>query len=111
MSDICVCVSVSVVCVCVCAQGDTSAQSDPQLYASALASLCHWYHTHAVHLAAASHPHATAAPPPLVVNTPGWVKGIGLELLTQLINCLGPSHVIQVSMQYALSLLLLCYVM
>jgi polynucleotide 5'-kinase involved in rRNA processing len=38
---------------------------------------------------------ATAAqqpPPPLVINTPGWITGLGLELLAEALRCAGPSY-------------------
>ncbi|KAL1899192.1 Polynucleotide 5'-hydroxyl-kinase grc3 [Sporothrix stenoceras] len=34
---------------------------------------------------------------PLVVNTPGWIQGTGLEILTELLKRMRPSHVIYMS--------------
>jgi polynucleotide 5'-kinase involved in rRNA processing len=38
-----------------------------------------------------------AAGVPLVVNTQGWVKGMGLDLLTECLQHALPSHLLQVS--------------
>ncbi|KAL8028822.1 hypothetical protein ABFS82_14G183300 [Erythranthe guttata] len=33
---------------------------------------------------------------PLVINTPGWVKGIGYELLVDMLNYISPTHVVNI---------------
>jgi hypothetical protein len=30
--------------------------------------------------------------PPLVINTPGWITGLGLDLLAEVLRCAGPTH-------------------
>lgn len=30
--------------------------------------------------------------PPLVINTPGWITGLGLDLLADVLRCAGPTH-------------------
>lgn len=58
-----------------------SPASDPDLYLAAVADLVAHYRNRLGNL-------------PLVVNTPGWVQGTGLDLLTSLIDLARPSHVI-----------------
>ncbi|XP_074831887.1 polynucleotide 5'-hydroxyl-kinase NOL9 isoform X2 [Carettochelys insculpta] len=36
---------------------------------------------------------------PLIINTMGWVKGVGLLLLTDIIRLLAPSHIVQISVE------------
>lgn len=55
--------------------------SDPQLYLEAVADLLTHYRNRYASL-------------PLVVNTPGWVQGTGLDMLTSLIDTMRPSHVL-----------------
>jgi polynucleotide 5'-hydroxyl-kinase GRC3/NOL9 len=68
-------------------QGDVSSQSEPGRYLQAVQALCSRYYSMAAAAAAAQHP-----PPPLVVNTPGWITGLGLELLAEALRCAGPSY-------------------
>ncbi|KAF6256470.1 HAD-like domain-containing protein [Scenedesmus sp. NREL 46B-D3] len=72
-------------------QGDVSSQSEPGRYLQAVQELCSRYYSMAAAAAAAQQP-----PPPLVINTPGWITGLGLELLAEALRCAGPSHVIDV---------------
>ncbi|CAG9465771.1 unnamed protein product [Pedinophyceae sp. YPF-701] len=61
--------------------GDTSPQHDPMKYVRAVAAL-------------AKH-HAAVAPyAPLVINTHGWVRGMGLDLLADALDAAFPSLVI-----------------
>jgi hypothetical protein len=73
--------------------GDTSPAADPSAYAAALAALLATWHAQP----AAQQPHGggAGAPAPLVVNTLGWVRGLGLELLCGLLRGAAPTHVIQ----------------
>ncbi|KAK9278851.1 hypothetical protein L1049_028430 [Liquidambar formosana] len=34
---------------------------------------------------------------PLVVNTPGWVKGIGYDILVGMLKYIGPTHVVKIN--------------
>jgi hypothetical protein len=70
--------------------GDTSPSADPGAYAGALAALLATWHAQP-----APQPHQGAQPAPLVVNTLGWVRGLGLELLCGLLRSAAPTHVIQ----------------
>ncbi|KAK9813030.1 hypothetical protein WJX72_007830 [[Myrmecia] bisecta] len=53
--------------------GDTSPQSNPELYVAAVRSLYAWY---TFNLGVADMPGEPACWPPLVVNTHGWIKGV-----------------------------------
>jgi hypothetical protein len=66
-------------------QGDVSPESDPGRYLQSLHQLLAWYWSAAPGAAA-------GAWPPLVVNTHGWVAGVGLELLGELLRAVEPSH-------------------
>ena len=68
-----------------------SPQHDPQLYLSAVQALYGSYWGWAAAEAAAGR-----GWPPLVVNTHGWVKGLGFDLLTQLLRLVAPTHAVQV---------------
>ncbi|PNH12131.1 Polynucleotide 5'-hydroxyl-kinase NOL9 [Tetrabaena socialis] len=71
--------------------GDVSPEHDPQLYLAAVQALYGTYWAWAQSVAAGG-----GGWPPLVVNTHGWVKGLGFDLLTQLLRLVAPTHVIQV---------------
>jgi polynucleotide 5'-hydroxyl-kinase GRC3/NOL9 len=64
--------------------GDTSPASDPAAYAAALDAL----------LTAWSGAAGPAAP--LVINTMGWVRGLGLELLAGLLRSCSPTHMLYI---------------
>ncbi|GIL99193.1 hypothetical protein Vretimale_4416 [Volvox reticuliferus] len=71
--------------------GDVSPEHDPQLYLTAVQALYGSYWNWAQGLVAGG-----SAWPPLVVNTHGWVKGLGFDLLTQLLRVVAPTHIIQI---------------
>jgi polynucleotide 5'-hydroxyl-kinase GRC3/NOL9 len=62
-----------------------SPASDPDLYLAAVADLVTHYRNRIPSL-------------PLIVNTPGWVQGTGLDLLTSLIESARPTHVIYMAL-------------
>ncbi|KAI0814100.1 hypothetical protein GGR55DRAFT_495757 [Xylaria sp. FL0064] len=61
-----------------------SPASDPELYTEMAMDLITYYRN-------------AFAPYPLVINTPGWIQGTGLDLLVSLIGELRPSEVIYLS--------------
>ena len=61
-----------------------SPASDPELYIEMALDLITHYRN-------------TLAPYPLIINTPGWIQGTGLDLLVSLIGQLRPSEVIYLS--------------
>jgi len=66
-------------------QGDTTPESDPSRYLQSLHQLMAWYWQCAPGVAG-------GAWPPLVINTHGWVAGLGLELLVELLRAAEPTH-------------------
>ena len=67
--------------------GDVSPRDDPARYVAAAADLAscfvaEWQHQR------------RGAPVPLVVNTHGWIKGLGLGLLERITVLLAPTHVV-----------------
>lgn len=87
-------------------QGDVSPESDPGRYVEAVRRLVSWYWRDAATATAAdggggggvgggSGGGAQAqaqAPPPLVVNTHGWIAGLGLELTAEVLRAAAPTH-------------------
>ena len=90
--------------------GDVSPANDPARYLQYERQLYRWYRQHGAAAAAAAAAAAgggaqqqaaaqqVAAPlPPLVVNTHGWVKGMGFDVLVELLQGLPVSHMIQIA--------------
>ncbi|XP_029012142.1 polynucleotide 5'-hydroxyl-kinase NOL9 [Betta splendens] len=61
--------------------GQSSCESDPDRYLESLKSL--W------------HRHSQSRETPVIINTMGWVKGLGLQLLVDMIRFFPVSHVVQ----------------
>lgn len=66
-------------------------QNDPMLYARAVAELVRRFREE---LAVGGMGHGVGLP--LVVNTHGWVRGIGLDLLHSTLQAVAPHHVVKV---------------
>lgn len=67
--------------------GDVSPQADPRRFVVMVQALYnHWRDSG-----------CAVAGVPLVINTQGWVKGMGLDLLTECLQHTRPSHLLQVS--------------
>ena len=65
--------------------GFTTSKSNPMSYVAAIKTLLHRYHElceKKVNI-------------PLIINTDGWVKGMGYEILSSLINACNPCHIVQ----------------
>jgi polynucleotide 5'-hydroxyl-kinase GRC3/NOL9 len=87
-------------------QGDVTPKCEPSLYLHSIAALHATYQQHAQEAAAATAAAATGAAQsgaagaagagagwaPLVVNTQGWVSGLGLDLLGELLRVVHPTH-------------------
>ncbi|KAJ2807769.1 Polynucleotide 5'-hydroxyl-kinase grc3 [Coemansia helicoidea] len=73
--------------------GVTTPKNDPDRYADAVQRLAAAYRDHA---AAARMAHEDAPVVPLVVNTQGWLKGLGLDLHYSLCEAVRPTNYIQV---------------
>lgn len=66
--------------------GHVSAKADPSSYTAAIASLVSQYEILA----------EGGDTLPLVVNTSGWVKGMGFEILSSIVDVVRPGHIIQI---------------
>ena len=84
--------------------GALSPASDPDRACAAVASLLRWHWQHGVDGAEAEKNRNTKKKkmtkpfwPPLVVNTPGWVRGAGLDLLRATLAAARPTHVVRLS--------------
>lgn len=88
-----------------CWQGDTSSQSEPGRYLQAVQALVQRYSRLTTADVAAAGTAGTAAAAssgdgcealkvlaPLVINTPGWITGLGLDLLGEVLRCAAPTH-------------------
>lgn len=71
--------------------GDVSPQCDPAYFLRCVTSLRDW---HAAHSAAAG---GQGAPPPLVINTCGWVKGLGYDVLVDTLRALPLTHAVHLT--------------
>ncbi|KJE96214.1 hypothetical protein CAOG_06569 [Capsaspora owczarzaki ATCC 30864] len=65
--------------------GESSAKSDPEAYLEAVLALLEQYQELA----------ATQPQLPLIINTHGWVKGLGLDLILDVLCFSRPSHIAQ----------------
>ena len=74
------------------AQGDTSPQGDPELYVAAVRSLYGQYRLAGTVDASTG----IRRWPPMIINTHGWIKGIGLDVLAEVLAAVNPTHLIQV---------------
>ena len=63
--------------------GHVSCKSNPMLYTSMASKLLHLHHKNTPHI-------------PLVMNTSGWIKGMGYEILSSLLDICNPKHVVQI---------------
>ncbi|KAL4559251.1 hypothetical protein LXL04_031386 [Taraxacum kok-saghyz] len=71
--------------------GDISSKRDPQIYLKYIIALYSHYHKH-------HHQSSTIEESvPLIINTPGWVKGIGYDVLVDMLNHISPTHVVNMS--------------
>ena len=67
---------------------------------SAIRSLYCWYRQHGASDASTA---SAGRWPPLVINTHGWIKGIGLDVLAEVLAAVNPTYVLQVwNMLYVL---------
>ncbi|CAA7398647.1 unnamed protein product [Spirodela intermedia] len=73
--------------------GDISSKRDPKAYLDRIFHLYDYFHKeHRFKKLEKS----GKSVPPLVINTPGWVKGIGYDLLVDMIKYMKPTHVVQI---------------
>ncbi|XP_010540303.1 PREDICTED: polynucleotide 5'-hydroxyl-kinase NOL9-like [Tarenaya hassleriana] len=71
--------------------GDLSPKRDPKAYLRYIFTLYDYYQLHF------SQSNESKTGLPLVVNTPGWVKGIGYDMLVDMLRYVSPTHVVKVN--------------
>ncbi|XP_068664382.1 polynucleotide 5'-hydroxyl-kinase NOL9 [Aristolochia californica] len=74
--------------------GDTSSKRDPKAYLSSIYRLYDYYHME--YYQSDKLRSSEKFPLPLVINTPGWVKGIGYEIIVEMLRYIQPTHVVQI---------------
>ncbi|XP_042497065.1 polynucleotide 5'-hydroxyl-kinase NOL9 [Macadamia integrifolia] len=74
--------------------GDISSKRDPKAYLNFIFSLYDYFRMKYYTSDEMGSPEKTQLP--LVINTPGWVKGIGYEILVEMLKYIAPSHVVQI---------------
>ncbi|CAN8299170.1 unnamed protein product [Cochlearia groenlandica] len=72
--------------------GDVSSKRNPKAYLRYVYTLFDYYQ---LHFCCKSSENKTALP--LVINTPGWVKGIGYDILVDVLRYVSPSHVVKIN--------------
>ncbi|OMO49916.1 Pre-mRNA cleavage complex II Clp1 [Corchorus capsularis] len=75
--------------------GDVSSKRDPSTYLKYIFTLCDYYRKEYCMFEKSGSPDRTELP--LVVNTPGWVKGIGYEILVDMLKYISPTHVVKIN--------------
>lgn len=74
--------------------GDISSKRDPEAYLKNIVSLYDYFRSQYY---ISDESEASGKPVlPLVINTPGWVKGIGYDLLVNMLRYISPTHVVQI---------------
>ncbi|EYU24447.1 hypothetical protein ABFS82_04G163800 [Erythranthe guttata] len=75
--------------------GDISSKRDPVIYLSYISALYdHYLKEYCTDNKTKFQGTTTSLP--LVINTPGWVKGIGYELLVGMLKHMSPTHVVKI---------------
>ncbi|KAL2335721.1 hypothetical protein Fmac_016934 [Flemingia macrophylla] len=75
--------------------GDVSSKRDPSTYLSYVFALYDYYQKECCISEKGENPSKIELP--LVVNTPGWVKGIGYDVLVNMLKYISPTHVVKIS--------------
>ncbi|KAL9267300.1 Polynucleotide 5'-hydroxyl-kinase NOL9-like protein [Drosera capensis] len=74
--------------------GDISSKRDPATYLKYIRALYDYYNAHCT-LSNNDGPGRDELP--LIVNTPGWVKGIGYEIVVDMLQHICPTHVVKIN--------------
>ncbi|KAI5683583.1 hypothetical protein M9H77_04811 [Catharanthus roseus] len=74
--------------------GDISSKRDPTTYLTYTYALYDHYRKEHCIFDNKEYPNCAALP--LVINTPGWVKGIGYDILVDILKYICPSHVVKI---------------
>ncbi|KAM1340265.1 hypothetical protein EV1_038630 [Malus domestica] len=75
--------------------GDVSSKTNPTTYLNSIFSLYDYYKKEYCLSDQSDRPTKTGLP--LVVNTPGWVKGVGYDLLVDMLKYIAPTHVVKIN--------------
>ncbi|CAM8919212.1 unnamed protein product [Rhodiola kirilowii] len=75
--------------------GDTSSKRDPKAYLNCIFALYDYYSSE--YRTPNERNRTLKNGLPLVVNTPGWVKGIGYDILVNMIQHMAPTHVVKIN--------------
>ncbi|XP_077221612.1 polynucleotide 5'-hydroxyl-kinase NOL9-like [Tasmannia lanceolata] len=73
--------------------GDTSSKRDPEAY---LDNIFRLYDYFQMEYYKSNELEDSNIQLPLVINTPGWVKGIGYDILVKMLRYISPTHVVQI---------------
>ncbi|XP_022994627.1 polynucleotide 5'-hydroxyl-kinase NOL9 [Cucurbita maxima] len=75
--------------------GDVSSKRDPTAYLSYASRLYDYYckEYHSIN----KNQELAKIELPLIVNTPGWVKGVGYEILVDMLKYIAPSYVVKIN--------------
>ncbi|XP_071904163.1 polynucleotide 5'-hydroxyl-kinase NOL9 isoform X2 [Coffea arabica] len=73
--------------------GDISSKRDPTTYLTYIFALYDYYRKEYCMFDKIERHHAGV---PLVINTPGWVKGIGYDILVDMLKYISPTHVVKI---------------
>ncbi|KAI4343803.1 hypothetical protein L6164_011111 [Bauhinia variegata] len=79
--------------------GDVSSKRDPSVYLNYIFAIYDYYQKEYCMFDEGENP--TRADLPLIVNTPGWVKGVGYDLLVDILKYVSPTHVVKISISAA----------
>ncbi|ONK59342.1 uncharacterized protein A4U43_C08F5450 [Asparagus officinalis] len=74
--------------------GDVNCQKDKNVYLNSILSLYDYFHEEFYQPNEINDPGRKMMP--LVVNTSGWVKGAGYDLLVKMLRHISPTHVVQI---------------
>ncbi|WCJ36006.1 Polynucleotide 5'-hydroxyl-kinase NOL9 [Euphorbia peplus] len=74
--------------------GDISSKRDPRTYLKYISTLYDYYGK------LCTFGNNESPNLPLVVNTPGWVKGVGYDILVDMVRYIAPTHVVKMNTYY-----------
>lgn len=75
--------------------GDVSSKRNPSTYLKYIHALSDYYKEK--YRMSSESGSSSRAELPLVVNTPGWVKGFGYEMLVDMVRHIAPTHVVKIN--------------
>ncbi|XP_031261517.1 polynucleotide 5'-hydroxyl-kinase NOL9 [Pistacia vera] len=78
--------------------GDVSSKRDPTAYLKCIFTLYDYYRKE--YCISDKNKSTGRTELPLVVNTPGWVKGFGYDMLVDMLRYITPSHVVKIKISF-----------